>query len=414
MAEALNNKGIALTEDGGVYKIILKEGSDTLQPEKEFIHPPKGCEVKVHYVGTLESNGEEFDSSVRRNEPFGFTLGNGSVIKGWDIAVATMKFGEKSKVTIRSDYAYGESGSGDKIPGGATLVFEIELLDWTEGEDISPEPSAGQSIFKTILVEASDKDAWQKPKDGSQATVNYVLKYFKNDEVLEEKKSFVFVVGEEQVSEGLEFCIKTMKKGEKSKFRITKPSLYGRSDLLGANQSKQLSYEVELVDFINPRERWDMLADEKIAYAENKRLEGNEFFKANRLNMAKKRYDVAIDYINSDYDFTKAEDKEQVKKIKAACYTNLAQVLSKEEKWKQVIEKATKALELEHNNIKALFRRGQAYYKVSDFDAAHADVKKALELDPSNTALQQEITRIKAKLKEQEEKEKKVFAKMFL
>ncbi|MEA2451615.1 MAG: hypothetical protein QOG04_325 [Actinomycetota bacterium] len=83
----------------------------------------------MHYTGTLE-DGTEFDSSVG-GEPFPFTIGAGQVIKGWDLGVPGMKVGGKRELTIDSDLAYGETGAGGVIPPGATLIFEIELLDIT-------------------------------------------------------------------------------------------------------------------------------------------------------------------------------------------------------------------------------------------------------------------------------------------
>lgn len=81
----------------------------------------------MHYTGTLYKDGSQFDSSVGRS-PFDFTLGRGMVIKGWDNGLIDMCVGEKRKLVIPSDLGYGAGGSGAKIPGGATLVFEVELL----------------------------------------------------------------------------------------------------------------------------------------------------------------------------------------------------------------------------------------------------------------------------------------------
>ncbi len=83
--------------------------------------------VSVHYTGWL-LDGPKFDSSLDRGTPFSFPLGAGHVIAGWDQGVAGMKVGGKRKLTIPPHLGYGDRGAGGVIPGGATLVFEVELL----------------------------------------------------------------------------------------------------------------------------------------------------------------------------------------------------------------------------------------------------------------------------------------------
>ena len=89
--------------------------------------PKSGDTVTVHYTGWL-TDGTKFDSSVDRDDPFAFVLGQGQVIQGWDQGVAAMKVGDKARLTIPPDMAYGASGYPGAIPPDATLIFEVELL----------------------------------------------------------------------------------------------------------------------------------------------------------------------------------------------------------------------------------------------------------------------------------------------
>ena len=90
-----------------------------------------GDRLKVHYTGWLWQDGqkgEQFDSSLTRGTPFEFPLGQGRVIPGWDIALEGMKVGTKARLIIPPELGYGKRGSPPKIPGGATLCFEVELV----------------------------------------------------------------------------------------------------------------------------------------------------------------------------------------------------------------------------------------------------------------------------------------------
>lgn len=114
-----------ITNPSGLSYEILVAAPESAQEAK------KGDYVTVHYTGWLDENGQQgqkFDSSVDRNQPFQFHLGLGQVIKGWDEGVQGMKVGEKRRLVIPASLGYGSRGAGSIIPGNATLIFDVELL----------------------------------------------------------------------------------------------------------------------------------------------------------------------------------------------------------------------------------------------------------------------------------------------
>lgn len=116
-----------ISKDGGVLKKIIKAGRGPLIEN--------GFDVKLNYQGKL-SDGRVFDSSLTRKKPFSFVVGEQKVISGWEIGIKSMKMGEKAKFLISSKYGYKKKGIPPIIPPNADLLFEIEIIDVIEKNDI--------------------------------------------------------------------------------------------------------------------------------------------------------------------------------------------------------------------------------------------------------------------------------------
>jgi FKBP-type peptidyl-prolyl cis-trans isomerase len=138
----------------------IDPGPATLQSTDEVVGKgpaaKSGDKVRVHYTGTL-MNGKKFDSSRDRGTPFDFTLGEGSVIKGWDQGVVGMKAGGKRKLVIPEALGYGENGSPPNIPGKAGLKFDIELLEINPKGALPAAPNGQRPDFDNMMDDPGEE-----------------------------------------------------------------------------------------------------------------------------------------------------------------------------------------------------------------------------------------------------------------
>ncbi|CAB3397489.1 unnamed protein product [Caenorhabditis bovis] len=399
MSEAID---ITPKQDGGVLKKVIRSGEGIAKPTT-------GTTVKVHYVGTLQSDGSMFDSSRDRGERFSFVLGRGQVIKGWDIGVATMTQGELAEFTIRSDYGYGDSGSPPKIPGGATLVFEVELFGWS-AEDISPEKDG--SILRTIIVEGCKNT---NPNDTSKVNAHIVGthngKEFYNRDV-------EFCIGEgleEHLPEGVDRALRRFQLGEKSKIEISGSRFtYGNSPPPGTDlpPNAPLEFTIFLKNFEKVPATWEMTAEQKLEAAKSAKERGTMFLQKGNLRLAYNKYKRMEDVLEYERT-TDPEQKEQRSALLLSCYLNLSLVTSKQNEQLECVKWCDKALEIAPKNVKALYRKAGALFVIGEIRDAMKLYETVVEIEPDNKAAVQQILNCKTKLREQNERDKKRFKNLF-
>ncbi|WOK94503.1 70 kDa peptidyl-prolyl isomerase-like [Canna indica] len=396
-----------ICKDGGIIKKILKEG-------EKWETPKDPDEVLVKYEARLEDG-----TVVSKSEGVEFAVKDGFFCPAIAKAVKTMKKAEKVLLTVKPQYAFGEKGraaAGDEgaVPPNATLHVELELVSWKTVTEIGDD----KKILKKILKEG---EGYEKPNDGAVVKVKLIGKL--QDGTVFVKKGhdgeepFQFKTDEEQVIEGLDRAVMTMKKGELALVTIPPEhafsSIESKQDLAVVPANSTVVYEVELVSFVKEKESWDLNNNaEKIEAAAKKKDEGNALFKSGKYVRACKRYEKAAKFVDYDNNFTE-EEKKQSKALKAACNLNNAACKLKLKDYKETVKLCTKVLEIEGRNVKALYRRAQAYIQLADLDLAELDIKKALEIDPNNRDVKLEYKVLKEKVREYNKKDAKFYGNIF-
>ncbi|CAA0827513.1 Peptidyl-prolyl cis-trans isomerase FKBP65 [Striga hermonthica] len=387
-----------ISGDGGILKKIIVEGEGWATPSNDD-------EVLVKYVAKCE-NGKVISES---NEGLEFSLTIGHLCPAMSRAVKTMRKGEKAEVFVKLNYGLLHRENGTQTVNGAfpqyqNLIIHLELVSWRTVVDVNGD----KKILKKIMKKG---EAFDRPNEGSIVKVVYVGK-LEEGTIMEKRgcdeEPFEFVCGEEQVQGGLDKAVTTMRKGEEATVKISYDSL-DLSKVGGLSTSNALFYEIKLIDFTKEKPFWKMDAQERINACQAKKNYGNILFKAGKFLLASKKYDKECDLgMKKEID----DEKAQAKSLRLSCYLNEAACKLKLEEYQEVSRLCTTVLDLDPNNVKALFRRSQAYMRTSDLEKAEGDINQALLLDPNNREVKIKCKELKEKQRQYAEHEAKMFSTM--
>ncbi|KAH6828767.1 hypothetical protein C2S53_020224 [Perilla frutescens var. hirtella] len=355
--------------DGGIMKKIVREGEGWATPNEPD-------EVLVKYV----AEDEKGVVVSKSDEGVEFSLTNGHLCPAMSKAVRTMRMGEKAELHVKFSYGLNQTSRNDEIPPPhQNLTIHLELVSWNSVIDVNGD--------NTILKKITKKgEAFDRPNEGSVARVVYLLKKLEDGAVVErrgsEEEPFEYVCGEEEIHEGLDRAVMTMRKGEEAVVRIT--------------SAASLNYQIKLVDFTKEKPFWKMDAQERIAMCKSKKNEGNTHFKNEKFQLASNNH----------------QEKLEANSLRLSCYLNTAACKLKLGDYKDASRICTKVLELDSYNVKALFRRSQAYIRTCDLEKAEADINRALSIDPHNKEVKMKYKELKEKQREYVKHEAKIFSTM--
>ncbi|KAF5750318.1 hypothetical protein HS088_TW03G00652 [Tripterygium wilfordii] len=385
-----------ITGDGGVLKKITMEGEG-------WATPRDADEVLVKCEARLEDGKIAYKS-----DSLEFQIGDADhVCPAISKAVKTMRKGERAELAVKSSYGFHQYGNGS-VPPASNLIVQLELVSWRSVIDITGD----KKVLKKIIKPG---EGFDRPNEGSLVKVIYIGK-LEDGTIVERKGSveeaFEFITLEaEQINEGLERAITTMKKGEQALVTLCAGYLSGQYESSMVSFNSMVHYEVELIDFTKEKPFWKMDSEEKIEACERKKNDGNLLFKSGKFPRASKKYEKAAKYIEFDHSFTE-DEKHRANGLRLSCHLNNAACKLKMGDYIEALRLCSKVLQSDPSNVKALFRRCQAYLRINEYEKGEADIRRALNIDPNNRDVKLEYKQLKQKQRESEKHEAEFFTTM--
>ncbi|XP_041021479.1 70 kDa peptidyl-prolyl isomerase-like isoform X2 [Juglans microcarpa x Juglans regia] len=399
---------VDVRKDGGIIKKIMEKGEGNEGPGDLD-------EVLVKYRVALDDGTIVAETPEEGVE---FYVKDGHLCPALPEAIKTMKRGEKVKLVVQPQYASVEEGRDASngvhmIPHSSLLNIDIELVSFKPVIDVTGD----FKVLKKILKEGEGDLV---ANEGATVTISYIAR-LEDGTVFEKKgidgeKPLEFITDEEQVISGFDRAVATMKKGERAILTIHPDFGFGssevRQDLAVVPPASNVVYEVEVLELMKEKAQWEMSNREKIEAARRRKEEGNLLFQNGKYHRAGKKYDKAAEYISDDESFGDDEQK-LAKQLRVSCWLNGAACSLKLNDFQGAIMLSSKVLDVESHNVKALYRRAQAYMETEDLFAAELDIKRALGTDPQNREVKLIQKNLKQLQADSNKRDSKLYKNMF-
>lgn len=175
----------------------------------------------------------------------------------------------------------------------------------------------------------------------------------------------------------------------------------------------ELVLRIKLLNFLEMPEVWEMTAEERLRMSAHHKQQGVHWFESKNLELALKRFNRALRYVITLNAQLEDEDQKAIKTLRRNCFLNIAACQLLVKSYNYVVYNCTQALEIDPNNMKGLYRRGQAYFALSQYEQARNEFLQALQLEPHNTKVKNALSNLNTTVNSLDESLTKAMTKMF-
>lgn len=391
-------KDLSPYKDGGVVKIVKQQGVGN-----DF--PNEGDKVTLRYIaynGEVMAPEYIFDSSERDGKDFVYEVCRGRVIRGFELAVMSMRPQERAIIKLKPEYAFGRAGAPPKVPRDTPVIFDT-FIKSVECPELSGRKDG--SILKKTLERGK---GWTQPNEGCMVKI-YIKGMF-GDTVFQDRE-VIFPFGEGpsrdyQVPKFVEELLDYWKMGERARLSLKSEFAFGAEGNreLGIPPNTDLVYDIKMIHFERVKDIWEMNNSEKMDQCDAFKEKGNFYFKREEYALALKFYERMLDYVEYDLCMHGEEEKRR-HRIMVNGYLNKANVCLKLGKNLEARRMCDKVIDFDNTNVKAYFRRGQSYLATKDWLPAKADFDQVVQLEPDNKAAKNHTVICKQKIKDMTKEE---------